>query len=60
MQGGTICGARGGGNTGGEGMIKEIVKGVWLFLRPDGSKRAKLERCAYLFVPQRRARDYYE
>ena len=33
-------------------MIKEIVKGVWLFLRPDGSKRAKFERCSYLFVPR--------
>ena len=33
-------------------MIKEILKGVWQFLRPDGSKRAELERCSYLFVPR--------
>lgn len=33
-------------------MIRNILKGVWMFLRPDGSKRAKLERCSYLFVPQ--------
>ena len=45
---------------GGSDMIRSILKGVWQFLRPDGSKRAELERCAYLFVPQRRARDYYE
>lgn len=32
--------------------MKAILKGVWQFLRPDGSKRVKLERCAYLFVPR--------